>query len=80
MKHNHARWQYPLISVGVAANALLAFQGQDTLTSWKLGGGAVWLVAAACLGYAFALREERLSTPCELDPLTGLFNRRHFEL
>lgn len=80
VKLNHARWQYPLISVGVAANALLAFQGQDALTPWKLGVGSVWLVAAACLGYAFALREERLSSLCELDPLTGLFNRRHFEL
>lgn len=80
MTFRHALWQYPLITTSVCANALLAFQGQNELTTWKLFDGLVWLVMAACLGWVFALRESRLSTLCEVDPLTGLFNRRHFEL
>lgn len=74
------RWQYPLIGFSVAANALLAFQGQAELTAWKIVLGAVWLLAAAALGLGFALREEKLSALCDLDGPTGMFNRRHFEL
>lgn len=76
---DNARWQYPLIGSAIVANALLAFQGQANLTTWKLVLGGVWLVAAACLGYGFWRREQRLSELCELDGPTGLYNRRHFE-
>ena len=76
----HSRWQYPLTAALVAANALLAFQGQTALTPWKVVLGAIWLAAAGALGYAFARREERLCALCELDGPTGMFNRRHFEL
>jgi diguanylate cyclase (GGDEF)-like protein len=75
-----ARWQYPLIGSAVVANALLAFQGQSELTTWKLILGGVWLLAAAFLGYGFWRREQKLAALCELDAPTGLFNRRHFEL
>lgn len=76
---NSARWQYPLTATAVAANALLAFQGQAQLTPWKLVLGGVWLLISAALGYAFARREEKLSALCELDGPTGMYNRRHFE-
>jgi diguanylate cyclase (GGDEF)-like protein len=76
----NARWQYPLTATAVAANALLAFQGQTQLTAWKVILGAVWLGIAAGLGYLFARREEKLSALCELDGPTGMYNRRHFEV
>lgn len=76
----HGRWQYPLIGSAVAANAMLAFQGQSQPTLGRWIVGAIWLLTAAALGYGFWRREQKLSALCELDGPTGLFNRRHFEL
>jgi diguanylate cyclase (GGDEF)-like protein len=73
-----ARWVYPLLSAAVCLLALLA-----PVALGKTAHPSVFVVMAglvsALFGYFIGSREDGIRALSAIDPLTGLFNRRHFQ-
>lgn len=77
MSAKKAKWLYPTAGAAFVSTFALQRWLTGTTSPWLLGATLLLAVACGCL---LARREKRLRDLAQLDSLTGLANRRHFEL